>query len=69
MPRDGQDGEATSLADVIDAIRRAGHGDALSVEDILTEIGDRSFATALLVPALILISPSPAFRGCPPSAR
>jgi hypothetical protein len=65
MPEDGQNGEATSLSDVVDAIRRAGDGDELSVEDILHEIGDRSFATALLVPALLLVSPLSGIPGSP----
>jgi hypothetical protein len=50
---------------VIDAIRRAGDGEEMSVADILGEIGDRSFATALLVPALILVSPVSGIPGVP----
>jgi hypothetical protein len=65
MPEDRQNGEATSLSDVIDAIRRAGDGEEMSVGDILGEIGDRSFATALLVPALILVSPVSGIPGVP----
>lgn len=65
MPEAGEQGEATSLTDVVDAIRRAGDGETLSVEDILHEIGDRSFATALLVPALLLVSPISGIPGSP----
>lgn len=57
--------ETSSLTGVLAALRRAAHGDDLSVQDMLTEIGDRSFATALLVPALILVSPISGIPGTP----
>jgi hypothetical protein len=65
MAEDTTRGEATSLGEVIAAIRRAGDGEELSVQDILHEIGDRSFATALLVPALLLVSPLSGIPGSP----
>jgi hypothetical protein len=66
MPEDQQQGEAKSLTGVIGAVRRAGDGgDEMSVADILHEIGECSFATALLVPALILISPVSGIPGVP----
>ena len=55
----------TSLTGVLSAIRRAGRNESLSVEDVLAEIGDRSFATALLVPALVLVSPVSGIPGTP----
>jgi len=55
----------TSLSGVLSAIRKAARNDSLSVEDVLVEIGDRSFATALLVPALILVSPISGIPGTP----
>lgn len=57
--------EAQSLTSVLTALRRAARGDDLSVGDMLTEIGERSFATALLVPALILVSPISGIPGSP----
>jgi len=54
-----------SLTSVLSAIRRAAREDSLSVGDVLSEIGDRSFATALLVPALILVSPVSGIPGTP----
>ena len=57
--------ETSSLTGVLAALRLAAHGDDLSVQDMLTEIGDRSFATALLVPALILVSPISGIPGTP----
>ncbi len=61
----GGSGEARSLGEVLDAVRRAGNGEALLVQDILHEIGERSFATALLVPALLLVSPLSGIPGVP----
>lgn len=55
----------TSLGDVLSAIRKAARNDSLSVRDVISEIGDRSFATALLVPALILVSPISGIPGAP----
>lgn len=57
--------EAQSMTGVLAALRRAARGEDLSVEDMLAEIGERSFATALLVPALILVSPISGIPGSP----
>jgi hypothetical protein len=57
--------ETGSLTSVLAALRRAAREDDLSVQDMLAEIGDRSFATALLVPALILVSPVSGIPGAP----
>lgn len=53
------------MSAVISAIRKAAAGETISVRDIMHEIGDRSFATALLVPALILVSPISGIPGTP----
>lgn len=57
--------DSTSLSEVLSAIRKAAKNESLSVRDVLMEIGDRSFATALLVPALILVSPVSGIPGTP----
>ncbi len=57
--------DSTSLSGVLAAIRKAARNESLSVQDVFTEIGDRSFATALLIPALILVSPISGIPGAP----
>jgi hypothetical protein len=57
--------ETRSFTGVLSALRRAAHGEDLSVQDMLAEIGDRSFATALLVPAVVLVSPVSGIPGTP----
>jgi len=57
--------ETRSLSGVLAALRRAARDEELSVQDMLAEIGERSFATALLVPALILVSPVSGIPGTP----
>ena len=54
-----------TLSGVLAAIRRVGVAETVSVQDILHEIGDRSFATVLLVPALILVTPLSGIPGAP----
>jgi hypothetical protein len=54
-----------SLASVLAAIRQAARGETLCVRDIFEEIGERSFATALLIPALLLVSPLSGIPGTP----
>ena len=56
---------AQSLAAVLAAIRQAARGETLCVRDIFEEIGERSFATALLIPALLLVSPLSGIPGTP----
>lgn len=61
-----QPAPAQSLCDVLAALDRiAAKADRLTVRDILGEIGNRSFAAILLVPALILVSPVSAIPGTP----
>lgn len=57
--------ETSSLSGVLAALRRAARGEEISIQDMLNEIGDRSFASALLVPALILVSPISGIPGAP----
>ncbi|EAQ03878.1 hypothetical protein OB2597_11561 [Pseudooceanicola batsensis HTCC2597] len=54
-----------SLTDILDALRNAEHGENVSVRDILAEVGVRSFAPTILVPALILITPLSGIFGLP----
>jgi hypothetical protein len=54
-----------SLGDILDALDDAASRDTVAVSDILEEIGDRSFAPMILVPALILVSPLSGIFGLP----
>ncbi|WP_375186126.1 exopolysaccharide biosynthesis protein [Pseudooceanicola sp.] len=54
-----------SLSDILNALEEAASQDTVTVSDILEEIGDRSFAPMILVPALILISPLSGIFGLP----
>lgn len=54
-----------SLSDILDAVEAAAEGGTASVEDILTEVGERSFSPIILVPALILVSPLSGIFGLP----
>lgn len=54
-----------SLTDILDALEEAASEDVVSVQQILEEIGNRSFAPMILVPALILVSPLSGIFGLP----
>lgn len=54
-----------SLTDILDALEEAATGPTVAISDILEEIGDRSFAPIILVPALILVSPLSGIFGLP----
>ncbi|WP_136636263.1 exopolysaccharide biosynthesis protein [Pseudooceanicola onchidii] len=54
-----------SLSDILDALDDAGTGDTVTIREILEEIGVRSFAPMILVPALILVSPLSGIFGLP----
>lgn len=54
-----------TLSGILAAIRHAATHDTVSVGDILAEIGDQSFGPALLLPALILVSPLSGIPGLP----
>jgi transposase len=49
--------EPNDVEEVLDSVEEAGAGRKVSVEEIVEEIGDRSFGPLLLVPAIILCSP------------
>nr|WP_319248717.1 exopolysaccharide biosynthesis protein [uncultured Celeribacter sp.] len=57
--------EPRSINDILTALNRACDGDSVSVDQIFDEIGHRSFAPALLVPALLLVSPISGIPGVP----
>jgi hypothetical protein len=54
-----------NLIDILDALDDVDQGEWVSVGDILQEIGTRSFAPLILVPALILVSPLSGIFGLP----
>ena len=54
-----------SLPNIIDKLRGAVNGKTVTVADILDAIGDASYAPALLVPALILVTPLSGIFGLP----
>lgn len=54
-----------SLTDILDAVGHAGTGEKVSVGEIFDEVGNRSFAPALLVPAILLVSPISGIPGVP----
>lgn len=53
------------LTDILDALDHAARTGDVSVGDVLAEIGIRSFAPLILVPALILVSPLSGIPGVP----
>ncbi|MWD26325.1 exopolysaccharide biosynthesis protein [Aquicoccus sp. SCR17] len=54
-----------TLGELIDAIRHCTCQEDASVADMMGEIGDRSFAPAVLLPALLLVSPLSGIPGTP----
>ena len=71
QPSPGQSGQSAptenlrSLTDILDALKDAASSDTVAIRDILEEIGVRSFAPIILVPALILVSPLSGIFGLP----
>ncbi|KAA2313330.1 exopolysaccharide biosynthesis protein [Pseudooceanicola sediminis] len=57
--------ELRSLGDILDALENSSHDGSVSVGDVLDEVGVRSFAPIILVPALILVSPLSGIIGLP----
>lgn len=53
------------LRDVLSRLRAAPNGDAVSVQNIVARIGDNSFATALLIVSLIMVTPLSGIPGAP----
>lgn len=54
-----------NLADILDALDHAAAQGTVSVGDVMQEIGMRSYAPILLVPAMILVSPLSGIPGLP----
>jgi hypothetical protein len=54
-----------SLTDVLDGLEKAGDDENVTIGQILDEVGDRSLAPILLVPALITASPISGIPGVP----
>ncbi len=57
--------EPASLTELIDAIDPDPGADRVTVAEIMAKVGGRSFASVILVPALILVSPLSAIPGSP----
>ena len=53
------------LSAILDALDRAANRQRVTVQMILKELGERSFAPLLLVPALLLVSPLSGIPGVP----
>ena len=59
-------GELRSVADILDKLREvADKHDKVSIGDMLDAIGDRSYGPAIMIPALIEISPIGGIPGVP----
>lgn len=54
-----------SLSDLLTAMRPDDGETSISVGDVINRIGDRSFSAAILVPALLLVSPLSGIPGSP----
>lgn len=66
MPMPQSAPKLRSLGDILDRLESASRcGSAVSVGDVLREVGVRSFAPIILVPALILVSPLSGIFGLP----
>ncbi|QPM91377.1 exopolysaccharide biosynthesis protein [Pseudooceanicola algae] len=61
----GSDPQLRSLEEILDAVAGAGEGKSVSIGDVLSEIGTRSFSPIILVPSLILVSPLSGIFGLP----
>lgn len=57
--------EPQNLIDLLAKVRDATDGETTGLREIIRHIGERSFAPALLVPALLLVSPLSGIPGTP----
>lgn len=58
--------EVHSVCDILDMLRKtADAGEKVSIGDVLDAVGDRSYGPALLIPALLEITPVGAIPGVP----
>ncbi|MGP1352204.1 MAG: exopolysaccharide biosynthesis protein [Parasphingopyxis sp.] len=53
------------LEDVLDEAIESGHGDTISLQDILDEFGTRSFGPVVVIISLVIISPIGSVPGLP----
>jgi hypothetical protein len=58
-----QDWSDHALSHVLDQLAASVHGDTVSVREVMDELGNRSFAALILVPALVSASPASAVPG------
>ena len=52
-----------ALSDVLDRLEKSTHGDSITVQEVIEELGHKSFASLMLVFALISTSPASAIPG------
>ncbi|WP_239520628.1 exopolysaccharide biosynthesis protein [Pseudooceanicola aestuarii] len=64
-PRHSGTQDFRQLSDILDAMENADRDGQITIGDILDEVGTRSFAPIILVPALILVSPLSGIFGLP----
>ncbi|TDE37095.1 exopolysaccharide biosynthesis protein [Antarcticimicrobium sediminis] len=58
-------GQPRSLTGLLDALDAAATGPSVSVADVLTHVGERSFTPVILAVALLLVSPASGIPGVP----
>jgi hypothetical protein len=52
-----------ALSEVLDDLETTAHDESVSVQEIMDQLGDKSFAALMLVPALVAASPASAIPG------
>lgn len=55
--------QSHKLSDVLDKLETAAHGDSITVQEVVKELGQKSFASLILIFALISTSPASAIPG------
>jgi hypothetical protein len=55
--------QSRALSDVLDQLERSAHGDHITVQEVVEQLGHRSFASLMLVFSLISTSPASAIPG------
>lgn len=63
--QDGPQPSLRSLKDILDSLEQAASGETVSLGHVVEELGTRSFAPLLLVPAMILVTPLSGIPGLP----
>ena len=58
-----QEARTHALSDVLDRLEAAAHGGSITVQEVVDELGNRSFAALMLVFSLISTSPASAIPG------